>query len=469
MKGGERQSRYDEIVRRGSHVYHVESTESAATLDEWRTGAEPVNLLKEVLAHEVTPALGCTEPIACAYAAAVAAERLGEPVEALDLVVDTGTYKNGAAVTVPHSDGARGNVIAAALGAVLAQPEDRLALLRHVTPSVLKRARGLMTSYVCMPDTAGLRIDVTVRGGGHSARCVLAHGHTTIECIEKDGEGVAGAWDEAAEGEPLAYRAVLRERTIRDLLEAAAKLDDADRQYIQDGVDMNLAMAVRGEAVAGAASQLRHMKAIGIVADDLLYRVKVQVASAVDARMAGVPQAVMTSGGSGNQGLLAILTPYLVGRGRDVPADRVLESIAVAHMLNAYVKCYLGELSVICGCAIAAAIGAAAAIVYQHCGVDVEKVTHAINNVIGDLSGLICDGAKPGCSMKTVSSIDAAIRAGFMAVEGFGLSDDEGVLGRSAEDSIRNLGRISLEGMTQVDPTVVDILAGKGEAGQGRG
>lgn len=207
------------------------------------------------------------------------------------------------------------------------------------------------------------------------------------------------------------------------------------------------------------------MHEIGLLGDDVFYRVKTSVAAAVDARMAGVPHAVMTSGGSGNQGLLAVLTPTLVGRERGTDEGRIIESIAIAHVLNAYVKCYLGQLSVICGCAIAAAIAAAGAVVYQHVGIDIPKITHAINNVIGDLSGLICDGAKPGCSAKTVSSVDAAMRSAFMAVEGFGLSTEDGVLGRSAEESIRNLGRITLEGMLQVDRTVVDILAGKGDAG----
>jgi len=429
-----------------------------------------VNILKEILASEVFPAVGCTEPVACAYAAAVAAERLGECVEHLDLSVDTGTFKNGAAVVVPGTHGAKGNRLAGAMGAVLACSEARLELLAQVTPDVLTRAHELIdggaVSYGAVRGATALHIEAFVAGGGHTARCVLSRGHTRIELIEYDGEVVyqcAASDDPTGQG---GYRDVLKAMTLSDMLAAAVVLDDEDRAFLREGIAMNLAMADRGYDVRGAAWQLRHMHEIGLLSADVFYRVKTSVAAAVDARMAGVTQAVMTSGGSGNQGLLAVLTPTLVGRERGTDEARILESIAIAHVLNAYVKCYLGQLSVICGCAIAAAIAAAGAIVYQHVGIDIPKITHAINNVIGDLSGLICDGAKPGCSAKTVSSVDAAMRSAFMAIEGFGLSTDDGVLGRSAEDSIRNLGRITLEGMLQVDHTVVDILAGKDGAGR---
>ncbi len=424
-----------------------------------------MNVLKEVLKNEVYPAVGCTEPVACAYAAAVAAERLGLPVEHLDLKVDMGTYKNGAAVVVPHSDGAKGNLIAASMGAMLARSAGRLGLLQDVIPEHLARAKNLIHdgvySYTSLPDAADICVKVTVRGGGHTASCVLSEGHANIESIERDGNVVYRRQtpDEAAQ--PAGYRAILKEMSLQKILNAAVCVDAEDQRFLLDGVKMNLAMAKRGGSMRGAAHQLSHMREIGVLAEDLFYQVKFRVAAAVDARMAGVPEPVMTSGGSGNQGLLAILTPYLVGQDRGIAEECILESISVAHMINAYVKCFVGELSVICGCAVAAAVAAATAIVYQHEGIDLQKITSAVNNVIGDLSGLICDGAKPGCTMKTVSGVDAAMRAAFMAIGGFGLADDDGLLGHCAEASIRNLGRITIEGMFPVDPTLVTILQEK--------
>ncbi len=424
-----------------------------------------MNILKEVLRNEVYPAVGCTEPVACAYAAAVAAEQLGMPVEQFDLKVDIGTYKNGAAVVVPCSEGAKGNVIATAIGAMLARPEACLGLLLNAAPDHVARAKKLVGSgaysYSIVPDATDIRIEVTVHGCEHSASCVLSEGHANIECIAVDGNVVQRREPDDAAANPTAYRKILQTMSLREILTLAVRLDTEDRRFLHEGVRMNLAMAERGRSMRGAAGQLRHMREIGVLAEDLFYRVKFQVAAGVDARMSGIPAPVMTSGGSGNQGVVAILVPYLVGQDRGIAEARILESIAVAHILNAYIKCFQGELSVICGCAVAAAVAAATAIVYQHKGIRLNMITSAVNNVVGDLSGLICDGAKPGCSMKTVSGVDAAMRAAFMAIEGFGINADDGLLGHSAEQSIRNLSRISLEGMFPVDLTLAAILQEK--------
>jgi L-cysteine desulfidase len=424
-----------------------------------------VNLLKVVLTNEVYPAFGCTEPIACAYAAATAAAQLGEPVERLTLKVDAGTYKNGAAVTVPRSGGAKGNLIAAALGAALARPDAKLLLLQDVTAEILAHAQSLISGgkchIECDPDETTFHVDVVVAGGGHVARCVLAGGHTNIERLEQD-EHVVFQADRGPEGAAgPAYRDHLRRMSMAEVLTLVDGLDDDDRAYLRRGVEMNLAMSEWGFEVGGTAHQLRLMQREEFLADDMFFRAKLRVASVVDARMAGMSQAVMTSGGSGNQGAVAILTPYLVGREMDVDADRILQSIAVAHMVNAYVKCFLGEISAICGCAVAAGIASATAIVYQQAGIDVPRITLAINNVIGDLSGLICDGAKPGCAMKAITAVDTAIRSALMALKGYGLTADDGLVGQTMEESLRNVGRLALEGMLCVDPTMLAILQDK--------
>ena len=314
--------------------------------------------------------------------------------------MDPGTFKNGAAVTVPRSGGAKGNLIAAALGAVLARPEAKLELLQGVTSDVLQRARllcdGGRCRIECLRDQRDFHIEVEVGGAKHSARCVLAGGHSNVERIEKDGQAVFLADSDRSAADPLAYRRTLRKMSMAEVLALVETLDDDDRAYLRRGVEMNLAMSEWGFEVGGTAYQLRQILRDGFVADDMFYRTKLRVASAVDARMAGMSQAVMTSGGSGNQGIVAILTPYIVGRESGIDADHILQSVAVAHLVNAYVKCYVGELSVICGCGMAAGIASAAAIVYQQAGIDMRRIALAVGNVIGDLGGLICDGAKPG-------------------------------------------------------------------------
>ena len=429
-----------------------------------------MNLLEEIFTHEVLPAIGCTEPISCAYAAGVAAEHLEAPIESMELLVDTATFKNGAAVTVPCSGGRKGNVIGAALGAFIASSARKLEVLKDATPETLKKATDLIENggvkYGCKEGEKDFHVEVLVWGGGSSVRCVISGGHTHIICLEKDGRAIIGP-NPDARSDSKGYREILKNMKIKEVLREVIRLDDESRAYIQRGVEMNMAMLGRGMDVKKTAYQLQRMKEAGIVAEDLFYRVKLRVASAVDARMGGIPEPVMTSGGSGNQGVVAILVPHLVGVDQGIESARIQESIAISHALNAYIKCFIGEMSVICGCAIAAGISAAAAVVYQQAGIEMEKIGFAINNVIGDLGGLICDGAKPGCSMKAVSATETAIRSAFMALGGYGLSAYEGLLGISPENTIRNLSRVTLEGMFGVDPTIVKILKNK-TAGWGR-
>jgi L-cysteine desulfidase len=423
-----------------------------------------MNLLKDIFANEVFPAIGCTEPISCAYTAAAAVELLGAPVEKITLFVDPGTYKNGAAVTVPNSGGAKGNAIAAALGAAIAKSSLRLEILKDVSPDVLEKANGHITSgrlqYCCKEDEKEFHVEVEAVGGGSVVRCIVSEGHTNITRLEKNGESIIGEHPHAGSKEK-GYKDVMREMMLEDVLKEVVNLSSEERAYIQRGVDMNIAVSLKGIDMKRTAYQLKQMMKDGIMANDLFYRVKLAVSSAVDARMGGMPEPVMTSGGSGNQGSLTILVPYLVGRHQDIEIDRILESIAISHAVNSYVKCFMGELSVICGCAIAASISAAIALVYQKAGIDMQKIAYAIDNVIGDLCGIICDGAKPGCSMKIMSGAETAVRSAYMALAGYGLSESDGVLGSSPEESIKNLCRVSFEGMGLVDPTVVHILQDK--------
>lgn len=427
-----------------------------------------MNLLKSILENEVYPAMGCTEPISCAYAASVAAKLLDQPVEKMDLQVDCGTFKNGSAVTVPHSDGNKGNLIAAALGALVAKPEAKLEILGHVTPELLEPAKilCLASQYSAIRTATNFRVEVKLYGGDRTARCVLDGSHTHIDRLEENGQPIPLAQAEFTPVETdCTYRETLRRMTVVDAVsQSLAELDDPLRAYIARGVTMNLAMAEAGESLRKTAYQMQRMHEKGILAADMVYRAKKTVAQAVDARMAGIASPVMTSGGSGNQGIVAILTPHLVGEETGVDGSTILESIAVAHVVNSYIKCFMGELAVVCGCAIAAGVAASLGIVYQQKGIDAKTMQMAANNVIGDLSGLICDGAKPGCAMKTVTSVDAAIRSAMMAIDGYSLGTEEGVVGLTLESTIANLSKIALEGMFQVDPMLLDILEEKAAA-----
>ncbi|MCU0594765.1 MAG: L-serine ammonia-lyase, iron-sulfur-dependent, subunit alpha [Desulfobacterota bacterium] len=430
-----------------------------------------MNIYKELIAHEVFPALGCTEPIAVAYAAALAAAQLKGDVVEVRIEVDPGVFKNGFAVTVPNTGGEKGNLIAGALGALIARPELKMEILRGTNDTLLARARELVGSRQVSlrrdDQRVGLYIDVTVRSASGTARAVLEGGHTNLVKLEKNGAPLVDTADSGPVGTGHAYRERLRDMTVAGMIDLVEELNQDDLAYLRRGVEMNLALAEIGRSLGKVGHFISDLVSGGLLVDDVISKSKILTASASDARMAGLPYPAMASGGSGNQGIVASLVPYTVGRFYGVPDPTILKSIALSHLVNGYIKCYTGDLSPICGCAIAAGVGAAVAIVYQRSGKDLEKINLAVNTLVSDLGGMLCDGAKSGCALKVVSSTESAIRAAYMALHCHGITEEEGFVGRSAEETIKNMSRISGIGMSLVDETMLGIMEDKKPRGSG--
>lgn len=432
-----------------------------------------MGMYREVIKNEVFPALGCTEPIAVAYAASIAAAQLEGELERVTVLADPGVFKNGFAVTVPETGGLKGNVIAAALGALVARPELKMEILSGAGQELLRQAKLLVArggvSVSLAEGEKGLHIDVTVAKGGGEARAVLSGGHTNLSRLERNGEVLLQAQREAGAEEGHGYRTALKEMTLAGLVSLLDEVDGEDLAYLKRGVEMNLRVAEAGKALTKVGYYVEELVRKGFLLSDVVSSSKILTASASDARMAGLSYPVMSSGGSGNQGIVAILVPYNVGLFFRIPEETILKSIALSHLVNAYIKCHTGDLAPICGCAIAAGVGAAVAIVYQQAGGDIDKMNLAVNTIISDIGGMLCDGAKGGCALKVVSSTDASIRAAYMALSGHGITEEEGFVGRSAEETIRNLSRITDHGMSLADDTMLRIMLEKRlSGGEGR-
>ncbi len=428
-----------------------------------------MNILKEVFAHEVFPALGCTEPIAVAYAASAAGKELGDAgIQDIHITVNPGVYKNGLAVTVPNTNGERGNLIAAVLGALIKQPELKMEILKGANDDLIRRAKALIQDkkahIVCDNSKEDLYIEVLLRTESESARAVSKHGHTNLVLLEKNGATVFRKEQAEQTEVAMEYKKILKDMKIAELVDLAENIDEDDDAYLKRGIEMNLTISEAGQELRKVGYYLSDLMQKGYLLNDVFASSKIMTASAADARMAGMNYPVMASGGSGNQGVVAILTPYNVGKYFKIEEKKIIQSIALSHLLNSYVKCYTGDLSPVCGCAIAAGVGAAAAIVYQQAGKDMEKITLAINNLISDLGGMFCDGAKGGCALKVVSSTDSAIRSAYMAINDHGITSVEGFVGRTAEETIQHLSRISGIGMAKVDDTMIEIMMEKSTA-----
>ena len=424
-----------------------------------------MNILKEVLKHEVFPALGCTEPIAVAYAASLAGQQIEGEIQEIRIIVDPGVFKNGFAVTVPNTGGEKGNLIAGVLGALIKNPELKMEILKGAGKETVEQAKTLIAAKKAGigfdPSRTGLYIDVSVTTDQGSARAVMAGSHTNLVLLEKNHQSIfTGDQTEKSAG-GQAYKQALKRMTIADFVDMVEQMDDEDSRDIRRGIDMNLKIAEAGQNLKKVGYYISNLMHKGFILEDVFSAIKILTASAADARMAGLSYPVMSSGGSGNQGVVAILVPWKVGEFFHIEESKVIRSIALSHLINGYIKCFTGDLSPLCGCAIAAGVGAAVAIVYQQFGKDINKITLAVNNLISDLGGMLCDGAKGGCALKVASSTDSAIRAAYMAMNDHGITQTEGFIGKTAEETIWNLTAISKLGMAKVDDTMLGIMINK--------
>ena len=413
--------------------------------------------LTDYLRAEWKPALGCTEPAAVAYAACLAAAQgHGEPRMAR-LILDARTYKNCHAVGLPNSGHHAGVLWALALGAVLPDPAPGLELFGSVTPEALAQAGRLIDTGALHVDVDPARtelwIDCTVASQGGVGRAVLAEHHTRLVRLEADGLPVPlPPQAEASDGEDR-IRAEVAAMPLQDLVALAGSLTGADRARLRDGVALNLAMAEHSVVhlppgfvpPAGAEPWLRIPRL---------------VSAGVLGRMSGEPLTVMSLAGSGNKGITVSVALALRGRQLGHSEARIEEALALACLLTTATTERLGTLSAVCGASNAAGIGIAGGLVHL-AGGGVPQLDLAIQNMVGNLAGLICDGAKIGCAMKAMTGVEAAFRSADLAMAGFGIPATDGIVGADGAASLDNLGRLAQRGMAGADTEILDIMQAK--------
>ncbi|MBK8793817.1 MAG: serine dehydratase subunit alpha family protein [Holophaga sp.] len=419
--------------------------------------------MTDFLAAEWKPALGCTEPAAVAWAAALAAEQGGGQVRQVRLVCDPRTYKNCYAVGLPNSDRATGILWALALGAHLPDGSLGLRSFEGTNPASIDSAKTLLEHHGVHVEVDAqqscLLVDVTVVREQGVGRAILEREHTHLARLEKDGHLVGGAETSSLALESPSLRQQVAASSIKDLMDLAKTLNSEDRKRLQEGVTLNLAIARHGlsrlpsgfVAPAGQDSQTR------------LTRL---VSAGVFARMSGESLTVMTLAGSGNKGITVAVPVSLWGRESGHPEDKIEEALAFACLMTTAATWHLGTLSAICGAANAAGIGVASALVHLEGG-NADQVGLAVSNMVGNVAGMICDGAKIGCAMKTMTGVDAAFRSANLALAGIGIPATDGIVGENGESSLANLGRLAQHGMAGVDAEILRIMQSKlnGRAG----
>lgn len=405
--------------------------------------------------------MGCTEPACIAYAASLAAG-LGEgDVQSVHLRCDPRSYKNCYAVGIPHSDRRTGIRWALAIGALLPDSSLKLECFRQVTPGILDGAQRLLDKgeiHVAVDASRGeLFVECRVLRGGKEYRSVIEGMHTRLVLLEREGlkVPVADSAEIASHGSPV--REALAMMSFHDMIALARSLTGQDRERLRRGGDLNTAIALHGLKLF--PRQFRKQ-----AGEDPVSRASRLVCAGVYARMCGEDLLVMSLSGSGNKGITCSVP--LVTWGRKVGADqnRIDEALALACLITSRTTYHLGTLSAVCGCSNAAGIGLSTGLVLLQGG-GADQISLAINNMVGNVTGMVCDGAKIGCALKTMTSVDAAFRSASLAMSGIGIPVSDGIVGATGADSLLNLGRIALHGMIAVDQEVLRIMQEKLDQG----
>lgn len=430
--------------------------------------AEPINPLWEefikAVKKEVVPALGCTEPISLALAAALAAKQLGKKIERVEAKVSANLMKNGMGVTVPGT-GTTGLLIAAAVGALGGDPEGKLEVLKKLTPEQIlegKRmiAEGQVTiSIADVPNI--LYSEAKVIHGEDWVRVCIADAHTNVVLIEENGKVTfkADVQDNAGNDKAAYSMKGVRARDVFDFA-LTAPLEMID--FIRDAGLMNDFLAQEGMSGnyglhIGATMHRQIDK--GLLSDGLLTKVLMRTAAASDARMGGATLPAMTNSGSGNQGIAATMPVVVVAEHVKADEETLIRALMMSHVMAIYIHDKLPKLSALCA-VTTASMGAAAGMAWLLKG-DFETVSRAISNMIGDVAGMICDGASNSCAMKVSTSVMSAYKAVLMALEGTRVTGSEGIVSDDVDQSIANLGELACTGMVQTDEHILQIMLKK--------
>ena len=409
-----------------------------------------------ILREELRPAMGCTEPIALAYAGAKARQLLGAVPEKIRLFVSGNIIKNVKSVVVPNTGGLHGMAAAVCAGIVAGDPERELQVISKVEPQQHGQIRDYMeqVDLEIQPADSELvfDIDLYVYAGGDEVRLRIINHHTNIIHIRKNDQILVDLPVCESSEDQLTDKSCLN---IEDIVAFADCLDVEDiRELVGRQVELNMAIAEEGllnNWGANVGSVLLRYQGGSVEKKACAY-----AAAASDARMSGCEKPVIIVSGSGNQGITACVPVAVYAREKQINEDKMLRAVALSDLVTLYQKAGIGRLSAYCG-AISAGCGAGAAIAYLQGG-DARAVAHVVVNAVAILSGTICDGAKPSCAAKIAAAVDAGILGYQMFLEGQQFYGGDGIVTKGVDKTVRNVGILAREGMKETDRTILEIM-----------
>lgn len=412
-----------------------------------------------ILESELVPALGCTEPIALAYASAKAREVLGGFPEHLSVLCSGNIIKNVKGVKVPNSNGMKGVEAAAVLGLTGGDASQALEVLETVSEEDIEKTKQLLKEGFCdcilKEGVANLYIEARAAGENGEAVVVIEEEHTNITRIEKNGEILFEQEKQEVKEEEEPDKTLLN---LADILAFADEVDIDDvRRVLERQVRYNTKIAEEGLKNPWGAQVGRVV--LEEFGDDVKWRAVAKAAAGSDARMSGCSLPVIINSGSGNQGMTCSLPVIEYGREMGKTEEEIYRALCVSNLVALNQKKYIGSLSAYCG-AVCAAAGAGAGITYLYGGTP-EQIENTVVNAIADAGGIVCDGAKPSCAAKIATSLQAALLSHKMAMRGLTFSRGEGLVMDCPEDTIKAVGYVGRAGMKQTDVEILNLMIGK--------
>ena len=421
---------------------------------------EIISLIK----REVVPAIGCTEPMAVALCVAYAKEALGTVPEKVDILLSANILKNAMGVGIPGT-GMIGLPIAVALGAIVGKSEYQLEVLKDTCPDAVAQgkrfiAEGRITIGLKNEISEKLYIEVSCTGAGKASKAIIAHDHTRVTFLEgPEGVLIDAPCTDNAEGRENEAD----ELTLKRVYEFATTAPLESIEFINEARRLNeeaSRKSLKGNYGHELGKTLSRPLGRGIMGDSIFCHILSATSGACDARMAGAQIPVMSNSGSGNQGIAATMPVVVFAEENHNTEEELTRALILSHLTAIYIKQSLGRLSALCGCVVAST-GSSCGITYLMGG-GYDQIAYSVKNMVANLAGMVCDGAKPSCALKVSSGVSTAVMSAMLAIQNKSVTSAEGLVEDDVDRCIHNLTRLGSIGMNETDRMVLDIMTHKG-------
>lgn len=419
-------------------------------------------LYLRTLKKEVVPSEGCTEPIAIAYAASIAAEHLNGEIKEVNIYLSKNVIKNALGVGIPGTGGV-GIEIAAALGISIQKSYKKLTILSNFTENELKKAKEIVDKNIInikqKNTNKALYIEVELLAETSKSKVIIEDTHTNVTLIECDDEIIMDNNSEVSEDLEEDYKLF----KIADIYNFAKEVDFDDIKFILESAKMNEKVSeegLKGDYGLQVGSKIIQKGNFNLFSNDASNKIIAASAAASDARMDGCAMPIMTTAGSGNQGIACSIPVAQTARLLDKSEEELARALVLSNLVTIRIKKHMGRLSPLCGAGIAGATGASCGITYL-LGGNLENINYCINNMISDLSGMICDGAKETCALKIATGTNAAIQCANLAMNGISATANDGIVAKDVEETIESIETLIQNGFKNVDDTILNIMLEK--------